>query len=61
MASLAEQALKQCPTTKVVLSGYSQGGLVTHYAVQQGGLPAADVSAIVAFGDPGEPVSVFEK
>lgn len=55
MASLAEQALKQCPTTKVVLAGYSQGGLVVHYATAagEGALPAADVSAVALFGDPG--------
>ena len=54
MASLAEQALKQCPSTKVALSGYSQGGLVIHYALNSAGLPSADVSAIVYFGDPGK-------
>jgi len=53
MASLAEQAIKQCPTTKLALSGYSQGGLVVHYALNSAGLPSSDVSAIVYFGDPG--------
>lgn len=32
MTSLAQQALKQCPNTKLVLSGYSQGGIVVHAA-----------------------------
>ena len=32
MTSLAQQALQQCPNTKVVLSGYSQGGFVVHSA-----------------------------
>lgn len=54
MATLAEQALSQCPTTKVALAGYSQGGLVIHYALNSAGLSSADVSAIVYFGDPGE-------
>ena len=30
MTSLVQQALQQCPDTKIVLSGYSQGGLVVH-------------------------------
>ena len=34
MTSLAQQALKQCPNTKVILSGYSQGGFVVHVAAQ---------------------------
>ena len=53
MTSLAEQALKQCPTTKLALAGYSQGGLVVHYSLNKEGLPSSDVSAIVYFGDPG--------
>lgn len=52
MAKLAQQALKQCPNTKIALSGYSQGATVTHYAVQQGGLSANDVSSAVLYGDP---------
>lgn len=30
MTSLVQQALKQCPSSKIVLSGYSQGGFVVH-------------------------------
>lgn len=50
MAKLAQQALKQCPKTKLVLSGYSQGAMVVHQAL--GGLSTGDVSAVVVFGDP---------
>lgn len=32
MADLATQALSQCPDTKIVLSGYSQGAMVVHNA-----------------------------
>ena len=32
MTQLAQQAKQQCPNTKVVLSGYSQGGIVVHGA-----------------------------
>lgn len=32
MTSLVQQALQQCPDTKVVISGYSQGGSVVHKA-----------------------------
>ena len=44
------QALQKCPDTQVVLSGYSQGGIVTHGAMQK--LPGGKVKAIVIFGDP---------
>ena len=34
MTQLAQQAKKQCPNTKIVLSGYSQGGIVVHNAAK---------------------------
>ena len=34
MSSLTQQALKQCPDSKIILSGYSQGGFVVHVAAQ---------------------------
>ncbi|OTA33236.1 hypothetical protein BTJ68_06143 [Hortaea werneckii EXF-2000] len=52
MAKLAQQALSNCPDTKIALSGYSQGATVTHYAVKSGGLDAEKVSAVVLYGDP---------
>lgn len=52
MASLAEKAIKACPSTKIVLSGYSQGGLVIHYAVASAGLPVDDLNSVVIYGDP---------
>ncbi|KAI6840773.1 hypothetical protein KC367_g4254 [Hortaea werneckii] len=52
MAKLAQQALSNCPNTKIALSGYSQGATVTHYAVKSGGLNADSVSAVVLYGDP---------
>ena len=54
MAQLGEKAKQQCPNTKVVLSGYSQGATVTHYAVASAGLPVSDVAAVVLYGDPGK-------
>ena len=57
MAKLAQQALQQCPTTKVALAGYSQGGLVIHYALNNAGLSSASISAITYFGDPGKILS----
>ncbi|KAK7737362.1 hypothetical protein SLS53_006666 [Cytospora paraplurivora] len=53
MASLAIQAFDECPDSKIVLSGYSQGGQLVHNAA--GLLPAATmqaVSSVVIFGDP---------
>ncbi len=53
LATLVKQAKSQCPTSKIVLSGYSQGGLVVHYALNNGLVSASDIAAIVYFGDPG--------
>lgn len=47
MTSLAQQALQQCPSTKIVLSGYSQGGFVVHKAAS-----SLSPAAAVIFGDP---------
>ncbi|KAI4099499.1 MAG: hypothetical protein LQ339_005926 [Xanthoria mediterranea] len=51
MVSLAQQALQQCPSTTIILSGYSQGGSVVHKA---GTLLTAStpIAAAVLFGDP---------
>ncbi|USP82775.1 hypothetical protein yc1106_10049 [Curvularia clavata] len=51
MAALVKQAKSQCPNTKVIVSGYSQGAMVVHNAFSKG-LSAADVSGAVMFGDP---------
>lgn len=54
-ASLVQQAMTQCPGTKLVMSGYSQGGQLVHNAAAE--LPASvtgAVAAAVIFGDPGE-------
>lgn len=50
MAELVEKALQQCPDTKVVLGGYSQGAMVVHNAA--GKLSAGQVVGAVTFGDP---------
>ncbi|KAJ9619542.1 hypothetical protein H2203_008321 [Taxawa tesnikishii (nom. ined.)] len=50
MAKLAQQALSQCPQTKLVLGGYSQGGMVVHNAC--GSFDCSKAAAVVAFGDP---------
>jgi len=53
MASEIEQAYAQCPNTKLVASGYSQGSQIVHNALA---LVPADVgswiSSVVVFGDP---------
>jgi cutinase len=51
MAQYVQQALKQCPGTKVIVSGYSQGGMVVHNAFANG-VSASDVAGAVMFGDP---------
>lgn len=50
MADLVEQALLQCPSTKAVVAGYSQGAMVLHDAAEI--LGNKDVTAAVVFGDP---------
>ncbi|KFX96247.1 hypothetical protein V495_03604 [Pseudogymnoascus sp. VKM F-4514 (FW-929)] len=53
MAELVGQAMTQCPDTKVVMSGYSQGGQLVHNAAEQlSADSSAKVSAVVIFGDP---------
>ncbi|GIJ98282.1 hypothetical protein Aspvir_000398 [Aspergillus viridinutans] len=50
MASLVKQALSQCPDTKVVVGGYSQGAMVVHNAASS--LSEGQIAAAVLFGDP---------
>lgn len=53
-ADLVTQAMTQCPDTKVVMAGYSQGGQLVHNAAKM--LPASTTSKVMAaviFGDPG--------
>lgn len=58
MASLVKQALQQCPDTKVVLGGYSQGSMVVHNAANSLSADDNQVSAAVLFGDPFKTQSV---
>ncbi|KAK8042393.1 BccutA, partial [Apiospora phragmitis] len=53
MANLVSKAFTQCPSSKIVMSGYSQGGQLVHNAAKL--LPAstmAAVNSVVIFGDP---------
>ncbi|KAL9619296.1 MAG: hypothetical protein Q9160_006061 [Pyrenula sp. 1 TL-2023] len=52
MSQLAAQSVSQCPDSKIVLSGYSQGGLVVHNAAGQSDFPASNIAGAVLFGDP---------
>jgi cutinase len=46
------QAVTKCPSTKIVVSGYSQGAQLVHTATQRLSAAAANrVTAIVTFGD----------
>ncbi|KAF2856453.1 carbohydrate esterase family 5 protein, partial [Plenodomus tracheiphilus IPT5] len=51
MAGLVATALSQCPNTKIIVSGYSQGGMVVHNAFKNG-LSSSQVAGAVLFGDP---------
>ncbi|KAF2124450.1 carbohydrate esterase family 5 protein [Dothidotthia symphoricarpi CBS 119687] len=53
MANLISTAATKCPSTKIVLSGYSQGAQLVHNAAQKtSAANAAKVAAVVVFGDP---------
>ncbi|ORY11428.1 cutinase, partial [Clohesyomyces aquaticus] len=53
MAQLVGQTLAACPTTKLVMSGYSQGGQLVHNAAALLSTEeSAFVSSAVIFGDP---------
>lgn len=52
-ASMVNETLTQCPDTKIIMSGYSQGGQIVHKAAAL--LPSAimnQVSGVIIFGDP---------
>jgi cutinase len=51
MADLVATSLTQCPSTKIVVSGYSQGAMVVHNAFKNG-LTGSKVAGAVLFGDP---------
>ena len=51
MQSLIKQAKAQCPNTKNIASGYSQGAEVVHYALSDPSVTSL-VSGAVLFGDP---------
>lgn len=51
MADMVTDVLSRCPSTKVIVSGYSQGGMVVHNAFKNG-LSASKVAGAVQFGDP---------
>ncbi|CAN8100551.1 unnamed protein product [Discula destructiva] len=61
MADLVVQATTQCPESKIVLSGYSQGAQVIHDAaniLEEDTAAPAQIAAVMIFGDPdnGDPV-----
>ena len=52
---MIQTTMTKCPNTKIVMSGYSQGGQLVHNAAKL--LPAktmAAVSSVVIFGDPND-------
>ncbi|KAH7377397.1 cutinase-domain-containing protein [Pyrenochaeta sp. MPI-SDFR-AT-0127] len=53
MTNLISTAATRCPSTKIVLAGYSQGAQLVHNAAQRtSATNAARVAAVVVFGDP---------
>jgi len=51
MKSLIRQAKYQCPGTKIIASGYSQGAEVVHNALSDASVTSL-ISGAVLFGDP---------
>ncbi|KAM0283107.1 hypothetical protein ACHAQH_002711 [Verticillium albo-atrum] len=59
MTSFINQAATQCPNTKIVMSGYSQGALVVRSTADT--LPAetmVKVNSVLTFGDPRNPAPI---
>jgi hypothetical protein len=58
LTQVASRVLYQCPTTKLVLLGYSQGGHAVSMLAQQigagkaGPITAGDIALVATFGDP---------
>lgn len=53
MAQLIAQAMSQCPKTKLVVSGYSQGAQVAHNAANMiSTAQTSFINSVVLFGDP---------
>jgi len=52
MAKLANQVHQKCPQTHIILSGYSQGGYLTHRAAENIDSGTASMTAALIFGDP---------
>ena len=53
MATLIGKAKAQCPNSKIIASGYSQGAMVAHDSLSKRGINAATtVAGAVFFGDP---------
>ncbi|RGP78906.1 cutinase [Fusarium longipes] len=53
MATLISRAASQCPSTKIIISGYSQGAQLVHNAAGMLSASVANrVTAAVTFGDP---------
>ncbi|WP_067879410.1 cutinase family protein, partial [Nocardia vermiculata] len=67
LTQVAARVLYQCPTTKLVLLGYSQGGHAVSMLAQQigsgeaGPITAGDIALVVTYGDPtrGPDASLF--
>jgi len=49
---LAMEALRNCPNTKIILSGYSQGGYLVHHAAQTLDAKTTASTMALIFGDP---------
>ncbi|KAK2808598.1 hypothetical protein FQN50_004630 [Emmonsiellopsis sp. PD_5] len=63
MMDLIEQTVQECPDTKIVVSGYSQGAMVAHNGVAFAKPEAKkQVVGVVVFGDPfnGAPIRDFD-
>jgi hypothetical protein len=58
-AKQIQQAYAACPNTKLIASGYSQGGQIVHNAAAQLPVNVGQwISSAVIFGDPGMKKSV---
>ncbi|KAI9659553.1 MAG: hypothetical protein M1821_001812 [Bathelium mastoideum] len=59
---LIESVASECPNTKIVVSGYSEGAMVSHNGVGNSNASAkSKIAAVVVFGDPfnGAPIKGY--
>jgi len=60
LAKMVSQKALSCPSTKIIVSGYSQGAQVTHNGLKYvSGSVKSHIAGVVVFGDPDKGYPIF--